>query len=84
MVKQSAVITNALGFHLRTAAAFAEEMGKYPCKVTVIYNDTALDGKSTLSLMAACIRCGCEIEVVCEGELENEALSAAMDIIHTM
>ena len=83
MVTKLLTITNAMGFHMRLAAVFAGTMAKYPCKVMIRFNGSEYNAKSTLNIMAACIKCGSEIEIVCDGEQENEALAAAAEMIQS-
>lgn len=78
MVSKKLTVTNAQGFHMRPAMAFVGEMGKFPCKVTLLSNGNEADGKSLMNIIAACIKCGTEIEIICDGEQESEALEAAV------
>ena len=39
------------------------------------------NAKSVLSVLGACVKCGDEIELVCEGADEQEALKALTDAI---
>ena len=75
MVSKELVLTNAQGFHMRPASVFATAMGKYSCDVTIKFNGNQYNAKSLLNIIAACIKCGSEIEVVCDGADENEALA---------
>ena len=36
-----------------------------------------------MNIIAACIKCGMEIEVRCDGEKEEEALAAAVKLIES-
>ena len=83
MVSQKMIITNPVGLHLRPAGVFANEMMKYECDVRIIYKDSTVNAKSLLSIMAACIKCGAEIVVECEGVDEREALKKAEELIST-
>ena len=71
MVSKELVLTNAQGFHMRPASVFATAMGKYSCDVTIKFNGNQYNAKSLLNIIAACIKCGSEIEVVCDGADEN-------------
>ena len=42
--------------------------------VTFRYKDGTANAKSVLSVLGACVKCGDEIELVCEGEDEEEAI----------
>ena len=49
--------------------------------MTFEYDDTIANAKSVLSVLGACIKKGDEIELICEGEDEEEALKAMVDAI---
>lgn len=70
-----------MGFHMRPATNFAAAMGKYPCEVTLKANGNTANGKSLMNIIASCIKCGTDVEIVCDGEMEKEALSEAVDMI---
>ncbi len=40
------------------------------------------NAKSVLSVLGACIKCGSELEFICEGEDEEEALAAIVKIVN--
>lgn len=56
-------------------------MGKFQSDITIKFNGSTYDGKSLLNIIAACIKCGSEIEIICSGEDENEALAEAVKLI---
>lgn len=68
---------------MRPAMTFANAMGKYPCDVSIKYNGSVTDGKSLMNIIAACIKCGAEIEIVCDGEKEQEAMDEATDLVES-
>ena len=75
MVSKEIKVINAEGLHMRPAA-----MGKYGCNVSIEHNQTSVNAKSVMHLMAACIKCGAEIRIVCDGPDEEEALKAAVSM----
>lgn len=81
MVSKQLTLTNAQGFHMRPASVFASAMGKYSCNVTIKFDGNDYNAKSLLNIIAACIKCGSEILVVCDGADENEALEEATQLI---
>lgn len=83
MVSKTVTIVNAMGFHMRPATNFANAMTKYPCDVTLKANGTETNGKSLMNIIAACIKCGTEVEVICSGEREEEALQEAVQMIES-
>lgn len=81
MVSEKITVKNAMGFHMRPASTFANTMMKYPCDVQLRVNGNDTNGKSVMNIIAACIKCGTEVEVICDGEREVEALNEALTMI---
>ncbi|MBQ4558846.1 MAG: HPr family phosphocarrier protein [Tyzzerella sp.] len=81
MVKQKTTIKNPTGLHLRPAGLFCRTAVQYKSKITFQYKDTTANAKSVLSVLGACIKRGDEIELICEGVDEEEALEAMVKII---
>lgn len=77
MVSQKITVNNPSGLHLRPAGILCNEAIKYS---SAIEGGTA-NAKSVLSVLGACVKCGDEIELVCEGADEQEALKALTDAI---
>ncbi|MBQ2110340.1 MAG: HPr family phosphocarrier protein [Clostridia bacterium] len=83
MVQKHFTVKNAQGFHMRPATNFATAMAAHPCSVIIRFNGTEVNAKSPMLIMAACIKVGSEIDVVCDGEGENEALAIAANMIES-
>lgn len=83
MVRQKIIIHNPEGLHLRPAGVFAQQMDVFDCEITIRYKGTRVNGKSLLSILAACIKCGDEIDIECEGPEEHEAIARAIELIET-
>ena len=83
MVSKVFTISNVQGFHMRPASVFSTAMGKYSCDVTIKFNGSNYNAKSLLNIIAACIKCGSDIEVICNGTDENEALEEAAKLIES-
>ncbi|MCP1101377.1 phosphocarrier protein HPr [Aequitasia blattaphilus] len=81
MVSQKVVIKNPTGLHLRPAGIFCNTAGRYKSKVTFQYRDSIANAKSVLSVLGACIKRGDEIELICEGEDEEEALKGMVSAV---
>lgn len=81
MVSKHTKIINPMGLHMRPAGMFAREMMKFSCDVSLIIQDREINAKSIMNLMAACIKCGSELEVRCNGEDEQAALDKAIELI---
>ena len=75
MVSQKITIKNPTGLHLRPAGNLCREAMKFKAKVTFRYDSqNVANAKSVLSVLGACIKSGDEIELMCDGEDEAEAL----------
>ena len=81
MVSKQHTIVNAQGFHMRPAQMFTAAMAKYSSDVIIKFNGNDVNGKSLLNIIPACIKCGSNIELVCNGVDENEALAEAVAMI---
>ena len=81
MVRQKAIIDNTTGLHLRPAGFFCKTAMQFKSKITFQFKDTTANAKSLLSVLGACIKRGDEIELICEGEDEQEAMQAMVKII---
>lgn len=74
MVSQKVVIKNPTGLHLRPAGVLCKEAMKYKSAITFTFRESTANAKSVLSVLGACVKNGDEIEIVCLGEDEEEAL----------
>lgn len=83
MTSKTLTIKNAQGFHMRPAGQFAAAMAKFNCNVTIKFNGSDVNGKSLMNIIAAGIKCGSTIEIVCDGDDENAALDSATSLIES-
>ena len=81
MVSQKIVIKNTTGLHLRPAGLFCKTAVQFKSKISFQHDNTTANAKSVLSVLGACIKKGDEIELICEGEDEKEALAEMLRII---
>lgn len=81
MVSQKVVIKNPTGLHLRPAGILCKEAMKFKSSITFAYRGNTANAKSVLSVLGACIKSGDEIEFMCDGSDEEEALSALVAIV---
>lgn len=68
---------------MRPAGLFANTLGKYKCDVTIKYNGNDVNAKSLMNIIAVGIKCGSEIEIICDGSDEKEALKEAVSLIES-
>lgn len=81
MVRQKVTIKNPTGLHLRPAGNLCKEAMRFRSLITFQFKDNTANAKSVLSVLGACVKCGDEIEFVCEGEDEEEALNSLIQAI---
>ena len=74
MVKETFVIENETGLHARPATEIAKIAMKYKCNVNLIVNGKTINAKSPLMIMSAGIKSKTELEILCDGEDEEQAI----------
>ena len=74
MVRAKVVIRNLTGLHLRPAGVLCNKAILYKSRIQFQTESTTANAKSVLSVLGACVKSGDEIEFICEGEDEQEAL----------
>ena len=75
MVSKEFTINNELGMHMRPASLLSQMAAKYQSNITVKHNGKDFNAKSVMLLMTALIKCGSQIEVVCDGPDEEASLA---------
>ena len=81
MVSQKVIIKNPSGLHLRPAGVLSQEAIRFRSLITFTFRDTTANAKSVLSVLGACVKRGDEIELVCQGEDEEQALERLVSVI---
>ena len=56
---------------------------EYKSLITFRFRENTANAKSVLSVLGACVKSGDEIELMCEGEDEEEALKALISAIES-
>ncbi len=83
MVSQKVTIKNPTGLHLRPAGILCKEAMQYKSLITFKFRDATANAKSVLSVLGACVKSGDEIELVCDGEDEEDALKALVAAVES-
>lgn len=81
MVTQKLVVAEICGLHLRPAGKISEISLQFTSKIQIKKGNQIANAKSVLGLLAARVQQGDEIEIICEGADENEALVAVVQSI---
>lgn len=83
MVSKKITIKNASGLHLRPTGLLCNEAIRYQSSVKFQFGNTLTNAKSVLSVLGACVKNGDEIEFICEGADEEEALAAMISLVES-
>ena len=81
MLEKDLVVENTFGFHVRSASLVCKEAMKYKSLITFSFRESTANAKSVLSVLGACVKCGDEIEFMCDGDDESEALQALINAV---
>ena len=81
MVKDTIIIENETGLHARPATEISKEAMRYKSDIKFVVNGKEANAKSPLMIMAAGIKSKSEMEIICEGEDEKEALDGLKAVI---
>lgn len=83
MISRKVTVKNPTGLHLRPAGILCKEAMKFKSLITFSFAGGSANAKSVLSVLGACVKCGSEIELVCDGADENEAMEALVNAIES-
>lgn len=81
MVSKVVTVTNPSGLHLRPAGVLSQTAMKYESRIVIECGEKKIVAKSVLNVMAAGIKQGTEVTVICEGPDEEEALQGMVQVI---
>lgn len=74
---------NKLGLHARASAKFVGIAGKFPSQIRAGRTpETMVDGKSIMAMMMLAAGKGTKIHLSTEGEQEQEAMEALVELIN--
>ncbi|CDE29768.1 MAG: HPr family phosphocarrier protein [Ruminococcus sp.] len=75
MVSKKVIVINEQGMHMRPAGILAKAVKAHPdCEVTLQANGKTVKAKAPMQIMSACMKKGCEVEIVCNGAEEQAVL----------
>ena len=83
MVSKKVVIQNPTGLHLRPAGILCKTAMQFKSLITFTFENTTANAKSVLSVLGACVKSGDEIEIICEGVDEQEALDTMVAAVES-
>lgn len=74
-------IVNELGLHARAAAAFVKVANRYHADITVLKDNTSVNGKSIMGVLMLAAAQGTRIVVTATGDDAADALNALAELI---
>lgn len=81
MVSTKLLIDIPAGLHLRPISVLCNRAIDFKATVTIRLGDKSVNAKSVLGVLSACAKHGDEIELICEGSDEAEALKVLSNMI---
>ncbi|WP_430461376.1 HPr family phosphocarrier protein [Thalassolituus sp. LLYu03] len=82
MIQTQVTIINKLGLHARAAAKLVTTATAFGSRIRVGYPDRLVDGKSIMAVMMLAASKGTEILIEAEGDDEQAATDALLDLIN--
>ena len=83
MLTKNLTVVNPSGLHLRPAGVLSQTAMKFKSDVIIESGEKRIVAKSVLNVMAAGIKCGTEITLICDGEDEAEAMKTISEAIES-
>ncbi|MGC6176680.1 HPr family phosphocarrier protein [uncultured Clostridium sp.] len=83
MLSKSLTVVNPSGLHLRPAGVLSQTAMKFKSDIIIEYGEKRIVAKSVLNVMAAGIKCGAQINVICDGEDEEAAMKTMTEAIES-
>ncbi len=81
MIRKKVKIVNKYGLHARPANLLVKTAGKFKAQIQLAKDGYVVNGKSLLGVMSLAAEPGSEIEIIAEGEDEQEAVAAIEALI---
>lgn len=81
MISRKFIIKNEQGLHARPANIFVNECAGFDCGIELVKDGKSCNAKSIIQVLTLCVHQGAEIEVICSGNDENEAMAGLAGLI---
>ena len=83
MLNRKITIKNPSGLHLRPAGVLSQTAMKFKSDIIIEYGEKKIVAKSVLNVMAAGIKAGTEVNLIVDGEDEEEAMNTLVEAIES-
>ncbi|MDD6616546.1 MAG: HPr family phosphocarrier protein [Lachnospiraceae bacterium] len=81
MVSKRVIVRSEQGLHLRPAGELCRRAVEFESThISIRFRDREFNAKSVLGVLSACVRRDDEIEIICEGPQEKEALQSLTEM----
>lgn len=84
MARQSVSVTNETGLHARPASEFTKLATGLKCDVYLEKEGRKINAKSILGVLSLAIGKGNEIDIITEGEGEEEGLAKLVEFVNNL
>ncbi len=81
MVSKKLTIKNTKGLHLRPISVLCNRSIDFKSMISIKTADKLVNAKSMIGVLSACIKHGDEIELICDGSDEIEAMNVLSKMI---
>jgi phosphocarrier protein len=81
MIQNHTTISNKLGLHARASAKLTKLAASFPCEVWMSKDERRVNAKSIMGVMMLAAGIGSEVSIECDGEQEQEAMTALLALI---
>ena len=83
MIQRDVIITNNIGLHARPATFFIQKANSFKSSIWIEKDDRKVNAKSLLGVLSMGIAKGMTITLVADGQDENTAVDALVELIQT-
>lgn len=80
MIKENIRVVNSTGLHARPAATLIKVIKKYESSVTLVNGEKSIILKGLMSVLGAGVKGNSNIDIICEGIDEQDAMTEIKDL----
>lgn len=80
MIKKTVTVKNDAGLHARPSSLLVKTASKFESDFYISMYGYKVNGKSILGVMTLAAECGAEMELIFDGEDEQEALTVVSEL----
>ena len=81
MISRDITIKNSVGLYARPATFFIQKANSYKSSIWIEKDDRRVNAKSLLGVLSLGITGGTDIRIIADGNDENEALAALVQMV---